>query len=79
MTKKQFNRDYFVRVRLTSKAWRFVADSCYQSSNFLVTYDVLRCILGDKFDRVLIKVERARACKFVVRPFHGVEVTFIAH
>lgn len=69
MTKKQFNREYFARVRRTKGV----------KENRLVGYDALADILGCKFVQVLDRVERACACKVVIRPFHGVEITFIAH
>lgn len=69
MTRKQFNRDYMVRVRRTKDV----------RENRLVGYDALADILGYKFVQVLDMVERACACKVVIKPFHGVEITFIAH
>ena len=79
MTKKQFNREYFVRVRITSKVGRLIFAAYGARSNFLASYDDVLSILGDKADRVFLKVESACACKVVIKPYHGMELTFIAH
>lgn len=73
MTRKEFNRDYFVR-------YRHLNPSCGRV-NFMVGYDMLRMLLmsQDLFENVLRRARFAAADKFVCRPFHGVEVTFYAH
>lgn len=71
MSKKEFNRDYMVRVRA------FFDD---RKENRLCGYDFLRDYLGEYvFECVLKRARFARAQKFVCRPYHWIEVTFYAH
>lgn len=66
-TSKEFNRDYICRI-----------DGNYNGLELhtAVGFELMMDILGDTAEKVLNRLSRSKADKFVCRPFHGVTITY---
>lgn len=66
-TSKEFNRDYICRV-----------DGNYNGLELhtAIGYSLMIDLLGDTAEKVLYRLNRCKADKFVCKPFHGVTITF---
>lgn len=66
-TSKEFNRDYICRV-----------DGNYNGLELhtAVGFTLMMDLLGDTAEKVLGRLYRCKADKFVCRPFHGVTITY---
>lgn len=66
MTSQDFNREWICRVD-------------WQEIHSLVGFANLVSLLDDCAPRIFARLERCKADKLVVHPFHGATITFYAH
>lgn len=69
-TSKTFNRDYICRVDGTIGGLTL---------HTAVGYNTMLAILGDTAEKVFTRLERNKADKLIVKPFHGLVITFYCH
>lgn len=69
-TSKAFNRDYICRVDGTIGGLTL---------HTAVGYNTMLAILGDTAEKVFARLERNKAEKLAVRPFHGLTITYYRH
>lgn len=69
-TSKEFNRDYMCRVDGTIGGLTL---------HTAVGYYTMLAILGDTAEKVFARLERNKADKLAVRPFHGLTITYYRH
>lgn len=69
-TSKTFNRDYICRVDGTIGGLTL---------HTAVGYNTMLAILGDTAEKVFARLERNKAEKLAVRPFHGLTITYYRH
>lgn len=65
MNSKEFNRNWIARVD-------------WQEIHSLIGFDNLVSLLDDCAPRIFARLERCKADKLIVRPFHGAVITFYA-
>lgn len=69
-TSKEFNRDFICRVDGTIGGLTL---------HTAVGYYTMMDILGDTAEKVLTRLNRCKAEKLAVRPFHGLVITYYRH
>lgn len=69
-TSKEFNRDYICRVDGTIGGLTL---------HTAVGFNTMLAILGDTAEKVFARLERNKADKLAVRPFHGLVITYYRH
>lgn len=69
-TSKEFNRDYICRVDGTIGGLTL---------HTAVGFNTMLDILGDTAEKVFARLERNKADKLAVRPFHGLVITYYRH
>ena len=69
-TSKTFNRNYICRVDGTIGGLTL---------HTAVGYNTMLAILGDTAEKVFTRLERNKAEKLAVKPYHGLTITFYCH